>query len=115
MRQNAEFDFHSMLCGYKREIKPPRQAVDVTCPLWQLSSPSPGAHTSMSPSFLLLCVLVPHSIAALAAHFGEPESHSRVTVDILSAFFSFLPPGIAIDIPHTAASFLVRLFFTIYF
>lgn len=69
----------------------------------------------MSSSFLLLCVLVPPSIAALAAHFGEPVSHSRVIVDILSTFFSFLPPGVAINIPHTAASFLVRLFFTIYF
>lgn len=69
----------------------------------------------MPSSLFLRCVLVPHSIAALAAHFGEPVFHSRVIVDILSTFFSFLPPGIAIDILHTAASFLVRLYFTIYF
>lgn len=55
---------------------------------------------------------------ACQSHFtlwGTSVFHSRVVVDILSTFLSFLSPGIAIDIPHSAASFLVRLFFTVYF
>ena len=61
-------------------------------------------------------ILVAYS--ASRSHFmlwGTSVFHSRVVVDILSTFLSFLSPGIAIDIPHSAASLLVRLFFTIYF
>lgn len=47
--------------------------------------------------------------------WGTSVFHRRVVVDIRSTYFSFLSPGIAIDILHSAPSFLVRLFFTIYF
>jgi len=54
-------------------------------------------------------ILVPYS--ANPSDFvlwGASVFHSRVIVDILSTFLSFLSPGIAIDIPRSAVSFLVK-------
>lgn len=74
-------------------------------------------HASLmsSSSFFAACACVSRGSYSCYMLGETSVFHSRVRVDILSTFLSFLHPDIAIDIPHNAASFLVGLFFTIYF
>lgn len=104
--------------GQLWEIKPPRQSLEVTLP----SPAGEGAltgpeHASLmsSSSFFAACAC--GSQGSYSCYMLRETSvfHSRVRVDILSTFLSFLHPDIAIDIPHNVSSFLVKLFFTIYF